>query len=46
MGDFNPGFQFDFGDGAAAAQPAWEFAGRLPSKALPAKNLRTSIDAQ
>lgn len=27
MGDFNPDFKFDFGDGGAAAQPAWEFSG-------------------
>lgn len=30
MGDFNPGFSFDFGPvGSSGAQAAWEFTGAL-----------------
>ncbi|GLI64314.1 hypothetical protein VaNZ11_007513 [Volvox africanus] len=44
MGDFNPDFKFDFGDGAAAAQPAWEFSGAILQARLDGPVHGTSID--
>ncbi|GIL56983.1 hypothetical protein Vafri_12245 [Volvox africanus] len=44
MGDFNPDFKFDFSDGAAAAQPAWEFSGAILQARLNGPVHGTSID--